>query len=29
MNIKIAVREEEDLFKRIGIPFKEPELRSF
>lgn len=26
---KIAVREEEDLFKRIGIPFKEPELRSF
>lgn len=26
---QIAVPEEEDLFRRIGVPFKEPELRSF
>ncbi len=26
---QIAVPEEEDLFRRIGVPFKAPELRSF
>ena len=26
---QIDVPEEEDLFRRIGVPFKEPELRSF
>jgi len=26
---QIAVLEEEDLFRRIGVPFKAPELRSF